>query len=485
MADDENFNTFTNVGRIPPKYRGIPHLEYLVNLFNHIDSDNSGMLDWTEFYTFVQINNPRLNLLHAQRLFNSIDTDRSGKISLDEFITAFTRPDSKLHQILNITLPNAAAPSTSASPAQVVDSRQEDKTSRELTAKEMSEALKIFQKMDVNQDDSVSLEEMVGAFQQLRSPISRAEIEKLFHEIDADRSGTISVTEFLKGISLSIIPASFLAAFSRQPAAAHEVMFEWEIQYQELKIGNKLGEGAFGVVYSGTWHGAQVAIKELKNVNADVRAKREFQDEVAITSKLRHPNIVLFLGASVSPPKLLMVTEFCRGGTLGKIRQSRRLRSAEFLKVALNTALGLNYLHLREPPIVHRDLKPDNILLDDSFNPKIADFGLAEYRIQTGSTGGPLRGTPVIRSLFPLSYRIEFFFFFFQYFIFLLLLIRLLVDLHGTRGSPKPCVGLQGRRLCLWPPLAQHDLRQAPLQLPDPGSAAPACLQRHAASIPL
>ncbi len=92
---------------------------------------------------------------------------------------------------------------------------------------------------------------------------------------------------------------------------------------------------------------------------------------------LRHPNIVMFLGASTKFPHLALVLEYCTHKSLWSVLHNPKIALPwdKRKRIALEIARGMNYLHLFKPPIMHRDLKSLNILIDDSFTAKIADFG--------------------------------------------------------------------------------------------------------------
>lgn len=92
---------------------------------------------------------------------------------------------------------------------------------------------------------------------------------------------------------------------------------------------------------------------------------------------LRHPNIVMFLGACTKPPNFAIVLEYCARGSLWSTIQNLDISLSweDRRKFALDTARGVNYLHTCSPPIIHRDLKSLNLLLDDSYKVKLADFG--------------------------------------------------------------------------------------------------------------
>ncbi|XP_027362827.1 cysteine-rich receptor-like protein kinase 3 [Abrus precatorius] len=143
---------------------------------------------------------------------------------------------------------------------------------------------------------------------------------------------------------------------------------------------NKLGEGGSGSVYKGALpDGRTVAIKRL-SFNTSQWADHFF-NEVNLISGIHHKNLVKLLGCSITGPESLLVYEFVPNNSLydhlsGR-RNSQQLTWGVRHKIILETAEGLAYLHEESQRIIHRDIKLSNILLDDNFTPKIADFGLA------------------------------------------------------------------------------------------------------------
>lgn len=91
---------------------------------------------------------------------------------------------------------------------------------------------------------------------------------------------------------------------------------EWDIPYDELKIGDLVGRGRFGTVYRGNWHG-DVAVKVLDmNYLEDEKRLDAFKLDVATFRKTRHENVMLFMGASMKPQHFAIVTSFSKGMTL-------------------------------------------------------------------------------------------------------------------------------------------------------------------------
>eukprot|EP00602_Paraphysomonas_sp_CaronLab_P007406 CAMPEP_0185029326 /NCGR_PEP_ID=MMETSP1103-20130426/15559_1 /TAXON_ID=36769 /ORGANISM="Paraphysomonas bandaiensis, Strain Caron Lab Isolate" /LENGTH=539 /DNA_ID=CAMNT_0027564017 /DNA_START=88 /DNA_END=1707 /DNA_ORIENTATION=+ len=169
------------------------------------------------------------------------------------------------------------------------------------------------------------------------------------------------------------------------------------IDMKDIKLLHVIGGGAFGQVWKASWQGTPVAVKVLSSVcqrSASEEELRVFTDEVNMLARLRHPNICLFLGASLRAPNRYIVTEIVSRGSLWEALRTPNLFSDStpssvesfhwpwwvIRRVLHGTLRGLVYLHGNQPPIIHRDLKSANLLLDDSFHVKICDFGLARLR---------------------------------------------------------------------------------------------------------
>ncbi|KAJ4971867.1 hypothetical protein NE237_004966 [Protea cynaroides] len=147
-----------------------------------------------------------------------------------------------------------------------------------------------------------------------------------------------------------------------------------------FKEFNELGRGSYGFVYKAILSdGLQVAVKRANAATIIHTNSREFEAELEILCKIRHPNIVNLLGYCVEMGERLLIYEFIPYGTLhdhlhgGLSPLSWTLR----LKISMQAAKGLEYLHKEAvPSIVHRDVKTSNILLDSEWTARIADFGL-------------------------------------------------------------------------------------------------------------
>ncbi|CAN1324696.1 Probable serine/threonine-protein kinase At1g01540 [Linum perenne] len=141
---------------------------------------------------------------------------------------------------------------------------------------------------------------------------------------------------------------------------------------------NVVGEGGYGIVYHGVLQdGGQVAVKNLLN-------NREFKVEVEAIGRVRHKNLVRLLGYCAEGARRMLVYEYVNNGNLeqwlhGEVGPCSPLTWEIRMNIILGAAKGLAYLHEGlEPKVVHRDVKSSNILLDQLWNAKVSDFGLAK-----------------------------------------------------------------------------------------------------------
>ncbi|KAF8006270.1 hypothetical protein BT93_K0534 [Corymbia citriodora subsp. variegata] len=164
------------------------------------------------------------------------------------------------------------------------------------------------------------------------------------------------------------------------------------------EFSKKLGEGGFGSVFEGTLSdGTKVAVKCLDGFG---QVKKSFLAEVETIGGIHHVNLVRLVGFCTEKSHRLLVYEYMSNGSLDKwiFHKSNEcvLDWRQRKKIILDIAKGLNYLHEDcRQKIVHLDIKPQNILLDENFNAKVADFGLSKL-IDKGQSHvvTTMRGTP-------------------------------------------------------------------------------------------
>ncbi|XP_043700285.1 LEAF RUST 10 DISEASE-RESISTANCE LOCUS RECEPTOR-LIKE PROTEIN KINASE-like 2.4 [Telopea speciosissima] len=172
----------------------------------------------------------------------------------------------------------------------------------------------------------------------------------------------------------------FLSSYKNQTPTRYSYV---HIKKMANNFKEKLGEGGFGSVFKGKLtSGSLVAIKMLGKSKAN---GQDFMNEVATIGRIHHVNIVRLIGFCSEGLKRALIYEFMPNGSLDKYIYSQEGDINDILswertyEIALGIARGIEYLHRGcDMQILHFDIKPHNILLDENFQPKIADFGLAK-----------------------------------------------------------------------------------------------------------
>ncbi|RCV27864.1 hypothetical protein SETIT_5G359200v2 [Setaria italica] len=161
---------------------------------------------------------------------------------------------------------------------------------------------------------------------------------------------------------------------------------------------NEIGSGGYGKVYKGTLANGQIAaIKRAQQ--GSMQGAAEFKNEIELLSRVHHKNLVTLVGFCYEQGEQMLVYEYIPYGTLRENLMGKggvNLDWKKRLRIAIGSAKGLAYLHeLADPPIIHRDIKSTNILLDESLNAKVADFGLSKLvsDTQKGHVSTQVKGT--------------------------------------------------------------------------------------------
>ena len=174
----------------------------------------------------------------------------------------------------------------------------------------------------------------------------------------------------------------------------------WVIGREELQMTRQeIGGGAYGKVNIAVFRGTRVAAKSLHEVIISEYNLGVFTREMEISSRIHHPNIVQFLGATrVNNPILLY--ELMTTSLYKKIQEAR-LTQPQIIDVSSDITSALAYLHMWKPhPIIHRDVSSPNVLMEPSGNDrwrsKLSDFGSAnlQSRVKTEIPGNPAYASP-------------------------------------------------------------------------------------------
>lgn len=156
------------------------------------------------------------------------------------------------------------------------------------------------------------------------------------------------------GNNVGIFPSNFVTEDDLQPT---------EISYTELDLKEVIGVGGFGKVHRAYWGNEEVAVKATRQKPDDdiEETRKSVLQEAKLFWSLKHPNIVALRGVCLKPPKLGLVMEYARGGSLNRILAGRKIPPDVLVDWAIQMACGMNYLHNGAPiSIIHRDLKSSN-----------------------------------------------------------------------------------------------------------------------------
>jgi len=170
-----------------------------------------------------------------------------------------------------------------------------------------------------------------------------------------------------------------------------------EIDFNELKLGDKIGQGGFSEIFESKWLNLKVAVKVIFDPNVTERLLEEFYNEIEKLLILRHPNIIYLYGITPKNQKLCIITELASKGSLfdyiHKLNNTREIPLRFKYHITRQLINVLLYIH--ECGYVHRDLKTQNLLLDENDNLKLCDFGLTKNVNELNSGYMQYAGTPI------------------------------------------------------------------------------------------
>ncbi|CAI8611651.1 unnamed protein product [Vicia faba] len=194
----------------------------------------------------------------------------------------------------------------------------------------------------------------------------------------------------LSCIAESSISTSNSATSSKPSKIQHFHYSDLEAATNGFSDNKLLGKGSHGYVYKAILRGKPVAVKRpsrphsLLHPNRPVSASspeitNEVDNEIDILSKIQSPRLVNLVGFTNDSKDRLLVVEFMSNGTLFDVLHSsnRTLNWGRRIRLALQTAKAVDVLHSSNPPVIHRDIKSANVLIDQDYNARLGDFGLA------------------------------------------------------------------------------------------------------------
>eukprot|EP00163_Fabomonas_tropica_P027384 TRINITY_DN5256_c0_g1_i2.p1 TRINITY_DN5256_c0_g1~~TRINITY_DN5256_c0_g1_i2.p1 ORF type:complete len:627 (-),score=122.51 TRINITY_DN5256_c0_g1_i2:1775-3655(-) len=359
--------------------------------FRAFDKDGDNSVDLSELTNALENRNSEQLVDILSRLtyiFDKVDLDKSGAIDFPEFLylVYLLVENGSYKQVIENAVDAGAVKKSFLFLRKSYSKYDDDKNSR-LDRKEVSAFLKDY-------------------FGTVPSSF-----EDIFMELETPGKGHIDFVRFLQLLYEMIRPTSgFYVGKKKKPvpkkqeavrSGSESSMVKLpklqrveNLQLSEVKNSKKIGEGGFGIVYKAEFRSHIVAAKYLKG-DYSKEVLEEFKAEVNLMQSMDHKNLVFMLGAAVEPPNLCIVTEYCSHGSLFDVlhKERRVLHESLIWSIAHGVASGCHVLHTMNPPIIHRDLKSLNVLLDQNWVAKVCDFGLSKktYQDQTHTAG---IGTP-------------------------------------------------------------------------------------------
>ena len=175
----------------------------------------------------------------------------------------------------------------------------------------------------------------------------------------------------------------------------------WAVRREEIElIGPELGVGGWATVIVAKFRGVQVAVKRIHNQIISRHNIQLFQREMNIAARLRHPNLIQFIGATVEG-EMMIIMELMATSLRSLLEEEEYFQPKVVKAISLDVVQGLNYLHLIQPdPIVHRDISSANVLLEklpeSKWRAKLTDYGSVNVvrQLRTENPGSPAYAAP-------------------------------------------------------------------------------------------
>lgn len=197
------------------------------------------------------------------------------------------------------------------------------------------------------------------------------------HGVGDGRSGAWRL--FVIALAMFMKLRQKLSVPSVSTNALREGFRDLVLDESSIVFGDVVGQGGYGLVYKARWMNADVAAKAFRTNSDKNYVPSIFFSELKLLCLMRHPNITLLLGFCLRP-QCIIITEYVSHGSLFDVLHKKRRHNSDWnfsrsVSVALEICFGMVYLHSHD--VLHCDLKSSNVLLGESFEVKICDFGLA------------------------------------------------------------------------------------------------------------
>ena len=192
-----------------------------------------------------------------------------------------------------------------------------------------------------------------------------------------------------------------LAETTQELRQCEDLLTHWVVRREEIELtGPELGVGGWATVTVAKFRGIHVAVKRIHNEIISHHNLQLFQREMNMAARLRHPNLIQFIGATMEG-EVMMVMELMATSLRSQIRREMYFQPLIVNAISLDVTRGLNYLHLIQPdPIVHRDISSANVLLEQlplsQWRAKLTDYGSVNLvrQLRTVNPGSPAYAAP-------------------------------------------------------------------------------------------
>ena len=192
-----------------------------------------------------------------------------------------------------------------------------------------------------------------------------------------------------------------LAETTQELRQCEDLLTHWVVRREEIELtGPELGVGGWATVTVAKFRGIQVAVKRIHNEIISHHNLQLFQREMNMAARLRHPNLIQFIGATMEG-EMTIVMELMATSLRSQLRREMYFPPLLVNAISLDVARGLNYLHLIQPdPIVHRDISSANVLLEqlplNQWRAKLTDYGSVNLvrQLRTENPGSPAYAAP-------------------------------------------------------------------------------------------
>jgi serine/threonine protein kinase len=149
----------------------------------------------------------------------------------------------------------------------------------------------------------------------------------------------------------------------------------------DIEMGEQISQGGFSVIHKGALNGTPVAFKKIFDPRLTDELLYEIYNEIVMQSILRHPNIALLMGVVPKIPNIVIAFEYMPGSLYNLLHLKKTIQLSPEVRLRIARDVARTFFYMHSIGIVHRDIKSHNILVDDTFNIKICDFGLARFKV--------------------------------------------------------------------------------------------------------